>query len=164
MVSKRKPVPWIYVENGRFKNWTWSTPHLIVKVIGEGDVSEGGAVFNWQILEKKNGAEYIFEASTSRSFREAETEILEIIAKSWDKSFGYDEYAGPLATTYQIYGNQKLNVESFVGHNVSLKISDEGGESILSGVFGLKNYNFILRQKDNIVKIIPPLTVKEITF
>jgi hypothetical protein len=160
----RKPVPWIYVENGAFKNWTWNTPHFAVKIIGEGSPSEGGAVFSWQIIEKSEKGDFIFEASTSRSFRESESEVIEIIAKSWDKRFGYDDYAGALATTFQIYGNTKLNVEEYVGNNVSITLSSSDGDVKAVGVFGLKNYDFILKQSDGKVKVIPTLTVKDITI
>lgn len=161
---QRKPVPWIYSENGVFKNWEWNTPHFKVKVIGEGDIANGDAVFTWQIIEKNEKGDFIFENSTNKSLRACELEIVEIIAKSWDKKHGYDIYAGTLATTFQIYGNEKLNVEEYVGNNVTLKISEEDGDSILTGVFGIKNYNFLLKLKDGKVKVIPPLTVKEIKF
>lgn len=158
---KRKPVPWLYTENGIYKNWVWDTPHFQVKIIGEGDQASGGAVFTWQILEKDGkGGTFIFETSTSRSFRESELEIVEIIAKSWDKKLGYDDYAGELATTFQIAGDKRINVESFVGHNVSVFVSEY--PEPLSGVFGLKNYNFILKQAGGHVKVVPPLTVQNI--
>lgn len=161
---QRKPIPWLYKDNGQYKNWDWETPHFIVKIIGEGSVQEGGAIFNWQIIEKKNGQEYIFEASTSRTFREAENEIVEIIAKSWDKRYGYDIYAGKLATTFQIYGNTKLDIEQFVGHKVKLVISEDGKERTLEGIFAIKNYNFLLKNNNERVISIQPLTVKEIIF
>jgi hypothetical protein len=158
---KRKPVPWLYTENGIYKNWTWETKHFTVKVIGEGDLTSGGAVFTWQILEKDDkGSSFIFETSTNRSFREAELEIVETISKSWDKKLGYDEYAGSLATTFTIAGDTKLDVEEFVGHNVELSVREHAEP--LRGVFGLKHYDFILKQSGGQVKVVPPLTVTNI--
>lgn len=161
MALNRKPVPWDYLDNNMFKTWTWETPHFLVRVIAEGEIG-AGASFTWSISEKKNDKTYLFEQSTSRSFREAELEIVEIIAKSWDKKLGYSEYAGDLATTFEIYGGKKINFENYLGEKVRLTYNNDDGLQIKTGLIGIKNYSILLKLDDNQIMVIPPAKIKEI--
>lgn len=164
MAVKRKPVPWIYTENAVFKNWVWNTPNFTVKVIGEGDPLQGGAVFTWSINEKTERGSFVFESSTSRTFREAELEIVEIIAKSWDKKLGYSEYAGELATTFSIHGGKRIDFEPFVGEKVELTFINGDKTDSRIGQFAIRNYKALLQLENNKVIEIPPAIIKEITL
>lgn len=163
MGVRRKPVPWMYKESGEFKFWTWETEHFIVKISGQGDTVGPGAVLAWQILEKKDGTTFSFENGTSFSLRNAEMQIVEIIAKSWDKKYGYDAYAGDLATTFEIYGGSSLNFAEFIGYPVRLVLqADNMLGSIKDGILGIKNYSILLRTKENKVLVIPPAKIKSV--
>lgn len=162
MAVKRKPVPWIYTENALFKNWMWETPHFTVKIIGEGDPLQGGAVFTWSISEKTEKGSFVFESSTSRSFREAELEIVEIIGKSWDKKLGYAEYAGELATTFSIRGGEKLNFEPYLGEHVELSFINGSKQESRSGIFAIRHYKTLLKLDNGKVIEIPPAIITNI--
>lgn len=159
---KRKPVPWKYSENAIFKNWLWETPHFIVKIIGEGDITEGGAVFTWSISEKTERGTFIFESSTNRSFREAESEIVEIIAKSWKPQLGYGEYAGDLATTFTISGGKRLNFNEFSGEQVSIVFKNNGTEETRTGQLAIRHYKILVKLDNDKVIEIPPALIKSV--
>lgn len=160
MVS-RKPVPWDYTDNGMFKTWEWVTPHFLVRIIAEGEIG-AGASYSWSITEKKDGKSFLFEQSTSRSFREAELEVVETIAKSWDRKLGYSEYAGDLATTFEIYGGNKINFENYLGEKVKMTFNNDDGLQVKTGLLGLKNYSILLKLEDGHILVIPPAKIKEI--
>ena len=162
-MASRKPVPWNYTDNGVFKTWTWSTPHFTIDIIAEGEIG-AGASYSWSITEKKDGKSYLFEQSMAGSFREAELEIVEIVAKSWDRKLGYSEYAGDLATTFEFYGGRKLNFEPFLGEHVRITFNDDNGLQIKNGLLGLKNYSILLKLENNQILVIPPAKIKDLTI
>lgn len=161
MASDRKPVPWDYSDNGVYKIWEWETPHFIVKIIAEGEIG-AGASYTWSITEKKDGKKYLFEQSTARSFREAELEVVEIIAKSWERRLGYSEYAGELATTFEISGAKKINFEQYLGEPVKVTFNNDDGLQVKNGLLGIKNYSILLKLENNQIIVIPPAKIKEI--
>ena len=161
MALNRKPVPWAYTDNGMYKIWEWETVDFLVRIIAEGEIG-AGATYTWSISEKKDGKNFLFEQSTARSFREAELEIVEIIAKSWDKKLGYDEYAGELATTFEIYGKAKINFEEYVGQPVRITYNDDEGQQIKKGLLGIKHYSILLKMPDSHIIVIPPAKIREI--
>lgn len=160
-MASRKPVPWDYLDNGMFKTWTWETPHFTARILAEGEIG-AGASYTWSIHEKKDGKTFLFEQSTAQSFRECELEVVEIIAKSWEKKLGYSEYAGDLATTFEISGRTKVNFETYLGEKVRLTFNDDSGLQIKNGLLGIKNYSILLKLEDNHILVIPPAKIKEI--
>ena len=162
-MASRKPVPWDYTDNGIFKIWKWVTEHFIAEIIAEGEIG-AGASYSWSITEKKDGKKYLFEQSMATSFREAELEIVEMISKSWDRKLGYSEYAGDLATTFEIYGGRKINLEPFLGEHVRITFNEDNGLQIKIGLLGLKNYSILLKLDNNQILVIPPAKVKDIAL
>lgn len=144
-----------------FKTWEWETTHFLVRIIAEGEIG-AGASYSWSITEKKDSKSFLFEQSISRSFREAELEVVETIAKSWDRKLGYSEYAGDLATTFETYGGEKINFENYLGEKVRLTFNNDDGLQIKTGLLGIKNYSILLKLDDGHIIVIPPAKIKEI--
>lgn len=160
-MASRKLVPWLFTETKGFRTWIWETQHFVAKIIGEGHDT---ITFSWQIIEKSEKGDFIFETSQSRNFREAELEIVETIAKSWDRKLGYVEYAGDLAYTYTIASGEKINFEKFIGNHVNIKYSSSYDEAESNGILGLKNYNILIKQENGKVIVVPPGAIRNITI
>ena len=160
-MATRKPIPWLYTETKGFRTWTWETPQFRAKIIGEG-ASETQSI-SWQIIEKSDKGEFIFENSQSRNFREAELEVAETVAKSWDRKYGFTEFAGDLAYTFAIATGDRINFEPYIGERVRMTYSSNYDVAENKGLLGIKNYDVLLKQDDGKVVVIPPGAIREIS-
>lgn len=154
--NSRKPIPWLHRSNPLVTSWIWDTPHFTVTIYAEG--TNVKKMYHWKINDKSSGAPVPFDSSDGDSFNDCVDMVLEVIGKSYKRSFGYQEYAGALATTFKISGGRELDLSSLIGENVTLTArSDASSESVLiSGMFDIEHYEVVIRTGEtSIAKVTP---------
>jgi hypothetical protein len=157
---EREPIPWEHKSSEKLSTWTWTTDHFVVKMFAEGLSTR--KVYNWKILDKSTGFPRPFDNGVNLTFNEAVDTILESIGKSYARELGYLAYAGKYATTFQIADGKKYDFASVIGESVVARVLDkDGNETVITGLFDIQNYDFVVSNGDNSV-ILPPLKVVDI--
>lgn len=155
-----KDVPWEYDENRLFRSWDWSTPHFKATIFSEGDAT---VIFNWRVIDyttSRSGRELL--AGQALSYAEATDAVLSIVGKSYPPKLQYKEYAGSLATTYQIGTGEVIDFGELESHKVSLTVLDEEQEVTVSGSLACVHYAIhVTTDSGQIVKI-PPSLIQEV--
>jgi hypothetical protein len=157
----RTPIPWVYKANPIITTWVWETEHFILTVYAEGLLAK--KLYNWKIGDKTRGKTVPFDSSNSDSFNTSVDAALEVIGKSYPRDLGYQQYTGELSTTFVIADGRKLDFSSLIGETVVVRAHDgEGGETVLNGVFDVRNYDFFVQTAEKTGAVIPPTKVIDI--
>lgn len=151
----RKPVPWILLNNPVLKSWTWDTEHFDAVILAMGNVNS----YSWKVVDKSGSEPVQLEFGETRTFTEAEEEVLEIISKSYPIRCGYHAYAGDLATSFIVKNGKKVDFAPYVGSNVILEIFNKKNPeqtSILVGTLTISHFNLELKTERDSTLVIPP--------
>lgn len=147
-------VPWAYTEDSLVRLWLWKTRHFVARV--KADADENIAVYSWDIKDISTGKERLFEYGETRTFKEAENDILEIISKAYPIGAGYAAFAGSLMTTYTLRGGKKLDFAPYVGEICVVNYTprnEPSGRAI--GKIGLRNWDILLVLENGSTMVIP---------
>jgi hypothetical protein len=157
---EKQPIPWEHKSSAVVSSWTWTTTHFTVSIFAEGLSSR--KMYNWKILDKSTGFPRPFDNGMAMSFNEAVEALLEVIGKGYARELGYLAYAGKFATTFQISDGKKYDFAGVIGESVVARVIDaEGSETVVTGLFDIHHYDFIISNGDNAMTV-PPLKVIDI--
>lgn len=162
-LSYRKPVPWIHKQNPLVTSWVWDTPHFIATIFAEGMSAK--KMFNWKINDKSTGVPVPFDSSTAKDYNEAAEAILEVVGKAYDRTLGYQDYAGDLATTFTVFDGKRINLAPLIGETISLLIyneEDENDDIQVTGQFDIRHYDVAVRGDADTLVLINPAYIKSI--
>lgn len=156
------PIPWVHNSSPLVTSWVWETSHFILTIFAEGLNTK--KMYNWKINDKSKGFPIPFDSAPAESFQSAVDTAIEIIAKSYSREYGYQAYAGELATTFTIANGAKLNFAPIVGIMVIVIAKNAAGEETsTTGIFTIQNYDFVIQTTENTGVIIPPERVINIS-
>lgn len=158
---EQKKVPWRFSENPPFQKWEWKTKDFTAQIIDDGSNMQA---FTWNIIDTTGVENKILKTAQAANLKEAQTELIEYVGKSWSREFGYSEYAGDLIYTFEISTGKKENLKEYVGEDVIITYFDETGEKKIRGIFGVKNHNTLIKTHAGKILIIPPAIIKQIDF
>jgi hypothetical protein len=121
-------------------------------------------MYHWKINDKSSGRPVPFDSSDGDSFGDCVDMILEVIGKSYKRSFGYQEYAGALATTFKVSDGREINLGSLIGENVTLMARDDSSsEGIrISGMFDIEHYEVVIRTGETTISKVTPSYIVDI--
>lgn len=155
-----KNIPWEFSnlpDSSRL--WRWKTQHFDVQVRTEGGGTQHGVV----VLDLTRGRPIPDFSVIALSFKEAEYEVLNFIGKAYPRALGYREYAGDIATTFEIGTGQRINFALLEGHQVLLVITDSRRVTQrIEGTLSVVNHSIEIRLESGKVASIPPLLIQEI--
>lgn len=158
--SIREPIPWITKQSSMFVTWEWKTEHLNVTIIGEGP--ESSRIFHWKVYSITEGKRSVFDEGAGISFNECVDQAIEIVAKSWPRSYGYDKYAGHLAYTFKIGEGSEVNFETLIGRESILVVKGNDGIPMnITGAIDIKHYDIVIVKNSQTV-VIPPARILDI--
>lgn len=154
------PIPWDHKSSAIVSSWTWNTEHFTVTIFEEGLAAR--KMYNWKITDLSTGSPVIFDHGVAYDFSEAVDGILELIGKSYPAEYGYQAYAGKLATTFEISDGNKYDFRPAIGQSVIAKVYDADNKEItLTGIFNVLHYDFTLQSSGQTI-ILPPMKVIDI--
>jgi hypothetical protein len=151
---EKVPAPWVYVDAGLLKSWTWKTPHFEGKVLTSGQ----GDGYTWSLKDITGQQAKTLAGGEEQTFTEAEELVLETVGKSYPQQLGYHKYAGELATTFSTGFGKKINFAPYSGSTVTVKVFNKTNPAqphIITGILGVKNYKILLKTAQTNVSIIP---------
>lgn len=157
----RAPIPWVHKSNPIVSTWVWETPHFILSIFAEGLSAK--KMYNWKIVDKSSGIPRAFDSAPAISFPDAVDAAIEVIAKSYARELGYQAYAGELATTFSIANGKSYDFAPVIGESVIMKAYDvDGSETLITGLFDLLNYDFVVYTNGSSGVVVPPNKVIDI--
>jgi len=159
-----EPIPWVYSDNGGLLAWVWTTPHFVVRIIGNrvpGD--DDGALFvrqhHWEIADRMamhaDVPKVIVEGNT-RTFAEAEILVREHVGKAYPGLADYAAYIGSAAACYELETGEVLDVAHLVGSRVTLRVRI-GTDSYraLTGEFQVAGYWWRITTTEGVFEVLP---------
>jgi len=158
----RRPIPWFHRTNPLVTSWIWDTDHFTVTIYAEG--TNARKMYHWKINDKSSGTPVPFDSSAGDSFADCVDTVLEIIGKSYKRTFGYQEYAGDLATTFKVHDGRVIDLSSLIGENVSLVARDDSSSEpmLITGMFDIQHYDVVIRTGETSVSTITPSFIIDI--
>ena len=158
----KKRIPWDFSESPLISVWVWNTKHFEARIFGEG--KNDRKAYSWKIVDKTQGQEIPFDSNMVATFGEAQSEIVEVIGKSYDPRLGYQPYAGELATTFTLADGTRFNFGPIQGANVVVKYTDKAGEErVATGSIQVDHYDILLMQDAANALRLPPNKIRDIT-
>lgn len=146
-------IPWDFDKSDIGSHWIWDTPHFVVVVNGD------SRSFYYQISDKSanpSGPPQFLADGQAATFEQAERLIRGTIGKAYKPSFGYQHFAGPLATTFPLGTGQQADLGGFIGQNVEVvTLNQDGTEQTYKGIAGVSHYDFVLQMDTVSVRISP---------
>lgn len=128
--------------------------------MGEGP--EEARIFHWKIYTIDGGQRSSFDEGAGVSFNDSVDQAIEIVAKSWPRSYGYSQYAGDLAYTFKIGEGSKINFQPLIGKETVLVVKGNDGLPMnLIGSIDVKHYEITVTQTSQTV-VIPPSRIMDI--
>jgi hypothetical protein len=157
----KKRIPWDFSESTLISVWLWNTEHFEARIFAEG--KNDRKAYSWKIVDKTQGLEIPFDSNMVASFAEAQTEIIEVIGKSYDPRLGYQAYAGELATTFAIADGTRFDFGPIRGASVVVKYVDkEGEERVAVGSIQIDHYDILVVQDATTALRLPPNKIRDI--
>jgi hypothetical protein len=133
--------------------WQWDTDTFLIVVNGD------KRSFYWTISDKSgqpDGSLRPFADGQAASFDDAERGLRETIGKAYPPSLGFQDYAGPLATTFMIGTGQQVDLGQYAGLHVTVQVANPGSPDVqYSGRAHVQHYDFVLTNGDDAVHITP---------
>ena len=159
-MNKRR-IPWDFSESALISVWVWNEPHFEARIFAEG--RDDRKAYSWKIVDKTQGQEIPFDSNMVGTFAEAQTEIVEVIGKSYDPRLGYQAYAGELATTFAVADGTRFDFGPIRGANIVLKYIDKDGEErVVVGSIQIDHYDILVVQDAANALRLPPQKIKDI--
>jgi len=147
-------IPWTHSRTEFGSVWQWKTPHFEITVTGD------NLSCYWKIVDLSEGRERVFGDGRTTTFEQSERQVRETIGKGYDPKFGYQVFAGSLATTFMISTGDMVDLGPFNGQPVEVTaITREGGVGVFTGIGMVQNYDFTVVRDGKAVLIRPTYIV-----
>lgn len=151
----KKSVPWIFHDSPLMKAWEWRTEHFEVKIYSMGSNS----ALAWQVVDITGPQPSTLDNSESRTFEEAERDILELVGKSYPPVLGYWAYARELATTFVVKNGANFDFGPYEGKESTLHVYNKKNPQvpiIITGILHVTNFQITVSPPNGTSVIIPP--------
>jgi hypothetical protein len=146
-------IPWAHETSEFGSVWKWETTHFVVTVTGDrrscyytiGDRSAG-----------PNTPVRPFADGQTPSFEQAERLIRETIGKAYKPTLGYSQYAGTLATTFELGNSQRVDLGIYLGQDITVTVTNSNGNAtVYDGIAKIQHYDLILERGGTAIRITP---------
>lgn len=160
-MSARRAVPWIHATHPMFKTWSWETEHFEAKITLVGKTSG----YTWKVVDISGSSKDLLDLGETTSWKQAESDILELVGKAYPLKFGYGAYAGDLATTFTIKTGIKVNFAKYVGTTVIAEVFNKRNPErpqVIAGTLTVENFNIQIRTDNSQAVLLPPAFILNI--
>lgn len=146
-------IPWSHESSEFGSVWVWETNHFIVTVNGD------QRSCYYQISDKSanpGGSPKPLADGQAATFEQAERLIRGTIGKAYDPRLGYQTFAGPLATTFQLGNHEQVDLGIYSGQQVEVTVMNaDGSEETYEGTAQIQHYDFLLESGPITMRITP---------
>lgn len=133
-----EPIPWRFMNSDLMQVWLWENDVFDARITSEVNS------FAWDIYDRVagNGESQFLVDGRASGFDEAENMVREAIGKSYAATYGYRKYAGALATTFTLANGHRVDLGTFDGTRVVVKVRlPEGPDQTFIGTARVVHYD-----------------------
>ena len=153
VMATKKQVPWEYAEDDLLRTWRWTTPHFIAQVRSD------GSTFTFSVTDRTQGDNAIILNEFGLDFPQSQNRILEFVGKSYPVSTGYRDYAGNLATTFEVSDKHLVDFAPYEGARVVVTYLATGGNDVVTGSLQVVNHSVEVTTNTGSVAVLPPALI-----
>ena len=114
------PIPWNYIASPvAGSHWTWETAHFVATISTE---QRGFYWWLGDLVRSRDGTPVTITEGRAGDFASSERDLREAIGKAYPPRIGYRQFAGALASTFQLANGNRVDLSDFEGQRVVVDV------------------------------------------